>query len=110
MKIAVTTIDEFLSEIRAEAEHLHQSIVRVRKDKDDVHRDGSLCDVTFWATCIVASSDTEYLLEYCGKCGKDEPGIDDYTGSDVASEWKDRISAVAAECGLSVRPGKIEIE
>lgn len=110
MRITVGTVDDFVSELEADAKEIHESIVRVRVDRDDIHGTGTLFSVRLWATAVVAKDTGDHLLEFGSQAGHDEPGIGDYTGSEAADEWKERIKHVAETHGLHVRPGKIEVD
>jgi len=108
MRVTVTTIDDFCSELTAEAANIADRIVRTRVDITPQQSEGISFDIGLWATALVNVADGgQYVLEFGEPSGVDDGG--DESGSKLAREWIGEIRAVCEQYGLQMRRGKIEV-
>lgn len=108
MRVVVNTVEEFCSELRDTGQKVLGKVVRMRIDADPEQDEGLTFLISVWLTAVVAEDNGGvYLLEFGGIAGSDDAQGDN--GTEQAKRWESDVHAAAAELGLRVRPGKIEV-
>ncbi len=107
----LSTIEDFLSELKEESSRVADKIVRWQVSRTCKQAEVEIdWEVTCWATAIINAEDERYLLEFGESAGDDCEGDDGHhNGSDQAGYWKQRLVEACDDCGLKLRPGKIEV-
>jgi hypothetical protein len=113
MVVTFATVEEIAQElaIEAQAERVFEDTVRIRADETPRDNEGAIFSVTLWVTALIQDKDgDQWILEFGGVAGDDDrTEAQDLEGSEKAAEWKGVIERVAAEHGLLIRGGKIEV-
>ena len=109
MRVEVTTIEDFCSELRidAEKEQVWNKEVRYRIDRSPEQDEEISFQVGIWLTAIVDIGEDRYILELGVPTGCDETGSP--RGTHTANEWKQRVQEICDDVGLTLRPGKFEL-
>jgi len=114
MRVEVTTIEDFCSELRidAEKEQVWNKEVRYRIDRSPEQDEEISFQVGIWLTAIVDVGEDRYILELGVPTGCDHTyveGEDDNVGTRLANGWKQRVQEICDDVGLILRPGKFEL-
>ena len=109
MRVVVNDWDEFCEEIAAEAKSIHASVIRVRIDRTPLQPEAIACRLKLWGTAVVASQETEYLIECGVELGIDDEETGEHTGTMQAQAKIGRLKDMADTHGLQIRHGKIEV-
>lgn len=111
MRVTFSQLDDFLEELAHDAKRgrIWQNEVFVRIDRAPEQYPPITFRMSIWGTAIVQTPDqAEYILEYGADCGSDDHKNPD-GGTDESNRQRAAIVKVAAENGLEVRRGKLEI-
>ena len=107
MRVTCKSIGEFLSNLKLEKD-IYRNIVYVTIDEEPLNEVNFAIAVQ--ATAVVRTEDAgEYLLVVSENCGMDcrNKAQQDYAGSEMAFDLKDKIMTTCGELGLEVRTGLV---
>ena len=106
MRVTCKSVGEFIGNLKAEKD-IYRNIVYITIDEEPVNE--VKFAVIIQATAIIRTEDGgEYLLVVSENCGVDyRDKSQDYAGSEVAFNLKDKLAMECGELGLEVRTGLV---
>lgn len=109
MRVICGSLEEFLSELDAEAGdgRVWQKVVRLRIERVPEQKDQTSFEVAFIGTALIGGQHPEYLLEFVGWTGIDGRRPND--GTKTAEDWQSQVKTLCEKRGLKLRRGKLEI-
>lgn len=109
IRILCPSLDDFAQNLRealGKGHGIFENMVWASVTRKSINE--SKKEVNFLASCVIQLQESEYILEFVQPCGFDyDDGSGEREGSIAALELKDKVVALAEECGLQVLPGII---
>jgi hypothetical protein len=115
MRATFATVDELLEDLKHEAPgHVFQRVVRMSmmvKPVNGTKRDAVKFQVSLHVSAVVQQDNgDEYIAEVSEDCGCDyHDATQDYAGTEMACDLKQKVKDFCDGNGLTVRPGIIEM-
>ena len=111
-RVLCPTVKDFITNLRAGREIFEDTIwvSIVRSPIDGTNHDAAKFDVVIQASAVVQQAETEYLVDFGEQCGRDyEDATQEKAGTERAHATLELINQYAAERGLRVLPGVLDI-
>lgn len=113
MVITFETVEAIIEDLREEAQEgrIFENTIRVRVDEIAEDDEGAVFSIGLWVTALIQDLDgDQWILEFGGLAGKDDrTEAQDLEGTEQATAWRALVEALAEDCDLRIRGGKIEV-